>query len=486
MDKILGFLPDADPTLAGVLTDCTNLIPYEKGMQGAPSATVPTGVPVLAAACIGASLITKLDDTRRLFAGTTTKLYELSGGTWVDVARASPYTGGVDTRWSFAQFGDATLAANLADVIQRSNGSGAFADVATAPKAKIIFSVGAFVMALNTVDGTYGTSPDRWWCSAQSNDTDWTPSVSTLATTGRLVSAPGRITAGGRLGEYAVAYKERAIYVGQFVPGPAVWDWLQVAGGDAGCVGQDAWCDVGGSHFVAGQDNFWRFDGTRPTPIGSGKVRQWFYNNSSPVGRSKTQCVYDRQNDVVWIFYCSKASASIDSALVYHIGTEKFGKATIAIESAINYISSGITIDGLASVSATIDGLAGYSFDSQYWLAGGRALSVFSTAHQLSLLTGVSVSSDMTTGDAGNDETYSLLNSIRLRYEPGSKPATAMVETFIKQESADPYVSASTSMASDGKFDVLDSARWHKAKFSFTGDHKVTAIGAALIPEGDV
>ncbi len=61
-----------------------------------------------------------------------------------------------------------------------------------------------------------------------------------------------------------------------------------------------------------------------------------------------------------------------------------------------------------------------------------------------------------------------------------------MVETFTKQESADPYVSASTASASDGKFDVLDSARWHKAKFSFTGDHKVTAIGAALIPEGDV
>ncbi|MDE2102842.1 MAG: hypothetical protein KGL39_36700, partial [Patescibacteria group bacterium] len=172
MDKLQGFTPDADTTQPGILTDCTNFIPYEKGMKGAPSLVTPSSVPALAAACNGSAIVTKLDDSRRVFAGTTTALYELSGGSWTAVTRGTgAYTGGSDTRWSFAQFGDATLAADLTDTIQRSNGSGAFADIATAPKAKIIFSVGAFVMALNTVDGTYGTSPDRWWCCASSDDT---------------------------------------------------------------------------------------------------------------------------------------------------------------------------------------------------------------------------------------------------------------------------------------------------------------------------
>ena len=89
MDKILGFLPDADPTIPGVLTECVNLTPFEQGMRGAPSASTPAGVPALAAACIGSSIVTKLDDTRRLFAGTTTKLYELSGGVWTDVSRSA-------------------------------------------------------------------------------------------------------------------------------------------------------------------------------------------------------------------------------------------------------------------------------------------------------------------------------------------------------------------------------------------------------------
>ena len=99
MDKLLGFLPDVEDTTPGVMTGCTNMIPSENGMKAAPSAVAPTGVPALADTCIGSATVTKLDDTRRIFAGTTSKLYELSGGSWVDVSTGS-YTGGVDSRWS--------------------------------------------------------------------------------------------------------------------------------------------------------------------------------------------------------------------------------------------------------------------------------------------------------------------------------------------------------------------------------------------------
>ena len=77
MQALAGFSPDSDPTLPGVLTDCTNFIPYETGMMGAPSAVTVSSVPALAAACIGSVVAVKLDATRRTFAGTATKLYEL-------------------------------------------------------------------------------------------------------------------------------------------------------------------------------------------------------------------------------------------------------------------------------------------------------------------------------------------------------------------------------------------------------------------------
>jgi len=483
VDKLLGFLPDQDPTTPGVITDCTNFIPYETGMQGAPSASTPASTPALAAACIGAVVVTKLDDTRRIIAGSTVRLYELSAGSWSDVTRAGVYTGGTDTRWSFAQFGNATIASNLTDAMQRST-SGAFADIATAPKAKIVFSVGSFVMALNTSDATYGVSQNRWWNCATFDETSWTPSVTALSATGTLVSAPGQITAGGKLGDYAVAYKDKAIFLGQFVGAPSVWNWSQVVGGDAGCVGQDAFADIGGAHFIVGQDNLWIFDGSRPTPIGLGQVRQWFYSNSNPSYRYKIQCLFERQRNLVWIFYPSTNSTTLDSAMVYHIATKQFGLVTINIEAVLNYISAGTTIDGLSGISATIDGLSAYSLDSQFWLVGGRALSVFDTTHQLKLMTGASTSSSYTTGDMGDDEGVSLLSKIRVRFAPGYAPTTATAQVFSKMTEGDGLTTGSTHTINDGKFDALQAARFHRATIAMTGEVRVLAMDAVLKPMG--
>ncbi len=479
MDKLLGFLPDVESTTSGAMLDCTNLVPTENGMAAAKSPQVPVGVSPLAAACIGAATVTKLDDTRRVFAGTASKIYELTGSSWTDVS-AGTYTGGVDTRWCFTQFGNATLAANLSDTIQRSNGSGAFSAISGAPKAKIVFAVGSQVMALNTNDGA--VKPNGWHCSASFNDTDWTPNVSTLAASGQLVDAAGQITAGGRLGEYAVAYKERAVHIGQFVGSPAVWDWKAIAG--AGCVGQDAWCDIDGAHFFVGPDSFWLFDGSRPVPIGSGQVRQWFFNTSSPELRSQIQCVYDRQNGHVWTFFSTKSSKPLDKALIYHVPTKKWGLVNIGVETAMNYVAGGVTIDGLDTVSPTIDGLSAFSFDSQYWLTGGRALSVFNGSHQLQTLTGAAGESGFTTGDAGDDDVYSFLSKIRLRFAPSNKPSTAQVQVFGKAEAGDSLTAGPTAVMEDGKFDVMQSARFHRASFSFTGNCEVIGIGATLTAEG--
>jgi len=480
VDKLLGFTPDADPCVIGVITDCDNFIPYEQGMRAAPTGSTPSGVPALAGACAGAAVVTKLDDTRRVFAGSITKLYELSAGSWVDVSSGT-YTGGTDTRWSIAQFGNSTLASNLTDTIQRSSGAG-FTAIAGAPKAKIVFSVGTQIMALNINDGT--VKPDGWYCCATYDETNWTTSVVTLCAKGQIVSSPGGFNAGGRLGEYAVGYKEKSIHIGQFVGSPVVWDWVQVPGGEAGCIGQDAWCDIGGTHFVVGQDNIWLFDGSRPVPIGSGQIRQWFYANSNPAYRYKTQCVFDRQNNVVWMFYPSTSSTTCDKALVYHLDTKQWGKVSISVEAVLNYISAGTTIDGLVAVASTIDALSAYSFDSQFWLTGGRALSFFNTSHQLQMLTGVAGSSGFTTGDVGDDEQVTLLSKIRVRFAPNYKPTTATVQTFAKMTEGDGLSTGSNGSLVDGKFDVLQSARFHRAAFTFLGDARVLAVGATVKGQG--
>jgi hypothetical protein len=483
MIPFLGFAPDLDATAPGVITDCTNFIPYASGMEGGPSATTPSGVPALAAACIGAAVLTNLSGTRRILTGTTTKLYELSSSLWDDIGRAAAYTGGTDTRWMFAQFGNTALATNRTDEMQRSTGAGVdFANIASAPKAEIIFSVGSQIMALNTNDGT--EKPDGWHCCALNDETDWTTSITTQAASGRLVSSAGALTAGARLGEFAMAYKAKSFYIGRYVGAPSVWDWQQVSGGEAGCVGKEALCDLGAVHFFVGDDNFWLFDGARPVPIGD-SVRQWFYDNSSPQYRYRTKCVFDRQNNRVWVFYPSTSASTCDSALVYHVKTKQWGRSDRSVEAVLNYTAAGLTFDTWDSAGATYDALPDIPFDSQFWLAGGQALAAFNASHQLQNLTGSSASSGFTTGDAGDDDQYSLLTGIRLRFAPGYKPTTASVQTYHKATSGDGYTTGPTATLNDGRFDVMTEDRWHKAAFSFTGPVRVTAGRAAVDRGGE-
>ena len=174
-----------------------------------------------------------------------------------------------------------------------------------------------------------------------------------------------------------------------------------------------------------------------------------------------------------------------DKALVFHLKTKQFGATDITVQATLNYVSAGYTIDGLTALSATIDGLSSYSFDSAFWLVGGRSLSAFNSSHQLQSITGPSLTSSMTTGEVGDDSTVSLLSAIRLRFAPGYKPTTANVQTYTKMELGDSPTTGSSGSMTNGRFDVLDSSRWHSATVSFTGDHRVMAMDASLTPEGE-
>lgn len=479
--SVLGFAPDANPLTNGVLLDCQAMVPYDAGMKGAPSAVTAVSS-ALASEARGAVVATKLDGTRRVFAGTQTKLYELTGSSWTDRS-AGTYTGSSESRWSFCQFGDTTVASNLVDAMQSSS-AGAFAAIAGAPKAKIVVSASNnFVIAFNTNDGTYGSSPDRWWCCAQNDQTNWTPAVSTLATTGRLVATEGAIQAALPLGGYVVAYKQKGIYLGSFVGSPVVWQWDLIPGGEAGAVGQEAVCDIGGAHFIVSNDNFWLFDGTRPVPIGTGIVRDWFLTNSSATYRYRTKAIYDKQSNLVRVFFPSTSSTgACDFCIAYHVVKKQWGRDDRTIQAPLNYISPGVTIDGMDAYASTINALPNIPVDSQFWLSGGQAPSVFNGSNQLVSLTGVCGSSSWTTSDMGDDEVRTNLNVFRPRY--AQTPTTASAQGYAKNNEGDALTAIATSQLNDGKFDLRQDGRYHRVTVTQTGDNKVLGYAPRLLQSG--
>jgi hypothetical protein len=479
MIELLGFAPDVDPTTPGVLTDCSQLIPSEKGMVAAPSAA-DGGTDVLVADCRGAAVMQNTSGTRRTIAGTQSKLYALSGTAWSDVSTGT-YTGSTENRWSFAQFGDAAIASNDVVALQAST-AGTFATIAGAPIARMIVSAPNFVLAFDTNDATYGDQSDRWRCSAYQDHSSWTVNVTTQATTGRLIGSGGGFTAAARFGQQVVAYKAADMFVGSYVGPPTVWQWDQVPG-DVGCVGPEAVCDIGGAHFIVGDDDIRLFDGTRPTPVAAA-LRQWFYNDSSATYRYRTITKYDRQNGRVWVFYCSTSNTTgtPDSALVWHKTTGRWGRANRVVEAALNYLTPGQTWDSWGATYASWDALPAVPWDSQAWQSAGRALAIFDSTHDLKTLTGAGENSGLTTGDYGDDFLTTDVMGVRLRFL--SAPTTGTVAGQTRTGAGEAFSMGGSGTLSDAKFDLRQSGRFHRFAFLLTGSHEVSGFALQGVKAG--
>lgn len=478
MIPLLGFTPDVEQTTPGVITACNNLIPYEAGMRASPS-PVNVGIDALSAACQGAAVTRNLTGNTRLLAGTTTDIYEVSGATWSSVA--SGFSLSIDDVWRFAAFGNASLAVSPAANLQRSTG-GAFSAVASAPKAKAIVSAKGFIMLLATNEGTYGDSPDRWWCSAYFDETDWTPALATQCATGRLVEGSGPLTAGLRMGDTIVAYKERCVFVGQYVGGSSVWQWSPPIG-DVGCVGVEAVADTPIGHVFVGSDNFYLFDGTRPVPIGD-QVKQWWLDNSSSQYRYRTKLLWDRENNSVMVFYPSLISSdgTCDAVLVYHITAQRWGVVTQSVEAVINYASQGITYDSGSPLVSDYDTGPMISFDSPFWLASKSSPGFFGTDHSIYTFTGIAGTSTFTTGDYGDEEGFSMCTSLHVRCS--LQPESMTCHGVTKETSGAASVSAGSSSFDGSKFPLRQSGRFHRYTIEMQGSAEVSAIRPKLKATG--
>ena len=483
MIPIAGYAPDLDPTTPGILTDCTSLIPTLKGYAGAPTAS-SIGADALAAACQGAAVCVDLDDTVRVFAGTSTKLYELSGTSWTDVARVGDYSLGTDIRWCFSQFGNIGLAVSKPTTLQASN-TGDFADVAGAPKATIVETVGQFVFLADTNETTYGDSPDRWWCCAKGDYTDWSPDIATECATGRLTSTPGPIKAAKRFGDAMVLYKERAMFLGVYVGAPQVWDFREIPG-EIGALGEYAVVNVGTSdnplHIFMAADDFYQFNGSRPVKIGT-PVREAVYGQMNRNLAYLSIAQHDPTKALIRFYYCSTGQPVLDKCVVYNYKTGKWGRDDRTIEMAFQYVSGGITYATLGNLYSTYNDLPAISYDSSFWTARTPIPTVFNTSHQILTLTGQATTSSMTSGDMGDEQRFSMLNRVIPRWL--TKPTTASMINYYRDNLGDSLTTdQTTTIDARGRFDVMREARWHRIRMDFTGPTEITGFTPELVPGG--
>lgn len=481
MIPFIGFAPDLPPETPGVMTDCASILPGQNEFIAAPS-PVDAALGALDSKALGFAVTRKTDNTIRTFAGDANKLYEQSS-VWVDKSKGGGYSLGVDNRWRFAQFGDKTIAAAKSETIQAIT-SGSFDDLsASAPKAAIVETINNQVFAFNTNDPSFGDNPDRWWSSAIGDETDWTPSVTTQSVSNRLLSTPGPITAGRRLGDVIIAYKDRSMYIGQYVGAPEVWDFRLIPG-NIGAPCQEAVVTTGTHHFFPGPDDFYVYDGSRPIALNS-PVREWFYSNLDSRYAYRICGTFDRQNQrVFWWFPSLSSEGVLDKCLVYHIKKNQWGRMDGNIEIAAEYLNSGITYDSFGTLYATYDDLpTDLSYDSPFWTSSGTVVSAFMLDHIAHTYSGVPTDSSITTHHHGDNIVFSTVSRVKPRFL--LSPSTSQLLYSHSNTDAATFDQNLTSPYQDQWYDVLWSARWHKFELQFMGAMKIIGIDVSLSKDGE-
>ncbi len=461
---LTGFAPDLDPATEGAVVDCDSIVPTMTGLFSANS-LVDVGQDGLAAGTPTSSYtVTLLDGTRRLFAATSTAIYEASGTAWVDRSRGGGYTG--TEPQAFCVFGNIVLNANRSQAIGQSSPGGAFADIATAPKASILVTASGFVMALNTTDATYGDRPDGWWCSGLRDQTIWTPALSTQSANGRLLDSPGAIRAGAALGDDVVAYKPTSIYVGRYVGPPLIWQWIRVPG-DIGCLSKRGVASIETAHYFVGLNDFYVFDGTFPRPLDA-PIREWFFAHMNAQYAQNIIAAIDLPRSHIYWYYPSvnSTSGALDSQLIYNFRTNTWGKRAISAETPVLYVSGATTYDNISSKYATYDDMPNIAYDSPFWLTDQTIPALFQSSVLYSI-TGTPGESFIETGDFGDVTAWGYLSRVTPRFL--AVPGVAGAINFYRETLGDTKTQDSITILSRNRYDFRRSSHWHSVRMSFVG-----------------
>jgi len=442
-----------------------NVIPAAIGYRPLPSFQEVTAA--LATSCRGAVSVRSSAGTTYNFAGTATKLYQMGAGglTWSDVSRTvgGAYAGTTDSWWTFAAFGDYLVATNGVDAPQvfQLGTSANFAALGGSPPTA------TFSCAIRDfhVLGRISTAFNRVKWSGLNDVASWTISATTLSDQQDL--ADGGQVMGMVGGEYGIIFQERAITRMSFEGPPTAFRFDRISN-TLGCRIERSIASFENLVFFAADNGFYMVQaGSNLVPIGLEKVDRWFERNFDGSKTSNVSAAVDPINKLYVISFPSTSSAdgTADTMLCYNWEIQKWTRASVNLQ--VVYPAANVsswTIDGLDSLSSTIDGLV-YPFDSRFYSGTGRLnLAGFSTNSKQGIFSGSNMAASVETGDFQLTEgRKSLIRGLRPMIEGTSVTPTVTIKTRDRLQDAS-TAQTPVSVQSNGYAMFRSTGRYHRAK----------------------
>lgn len=378
------WLPDLPPLNNPGALVATNVIPGAGHYLPMPGMTLVASLSA-AGHINGAFFARDQANNTYTYAGDASALYVQSGLTFNVATRTvgGAYAIAAADSWEFVSWGQSVIAVDgHSDLPQQiSLGTAVtFVDIAGAPKARHIAVIKDFVVLGNISDSATQVQRVRW--SAINNSGAWSVDATTLADFQDLPGDGGwvqKIVSG----EQGYVFQERAIWRMTFVGSPLVFTFDKIHDGIGAYAAQSV-CSYENNTFFLSAEGFKQFDGTNIGHIGRGKVDETFYADLDNAYLHKVKGVIVAQLRCVFWSYpgAGNTGGLSNHILVYSYAYSRWARIDIpaslggGVDSIVLASSIGYTLDGLDSVSSSIDALS-FSLDDRVWTGGNITFGAF-------------------------------------------------------------------------------------------------------------
>lgn len=472
------YLPDLPDLQNPGATIAKNVFPAIRSYTPWPSYSAFANA--LDAYCRGFSYVTDKSGNSYNFAGDVNKLYSLANDTFSDVSKAgSPaYSLATEETWEFAKFGETLVACSGVNGAATNNiqaitlGGANFADLSgSPPQARHIATVRDFVVVGNTWDSTDGLVPNRVRWSGFGDETTWAVSAATQADLQDLYSAVPNVGGVQRIigGEYGIVFQERSIWRMSYVGSPLVWQFDEILPGTGTpCPGSVV--RKGNKIYFISQDGFdVIINGSQHQHIGANKIDETFYDDFDSTYWYRVSAAQDTNSHRIFWAYPGEANSGgcPNKVICYDEESNRFTTSDQDIELITIAATGGYTLDGLDSVSSSLDALT-ESLDSRVWQAGQQEIAVFDENNKLGFWSGANLAGTVETTEAEiNQGARTMLTAIRPAVDGGT--TTVQVGTRNRQQDAYSWTPAS-SINANGEATLRKTARYHRIRCNLSGD----------------
>lgn len=426
-------------------------------------------------ACKGAFAYRDAAGTVTIFAGTATKLYKLSGTSWVDVTRASggDYTLGADNFWQFTPFGNLVIATSYTDDMQVFDvtSSTDFEQLsATAPRCRYAAVVKNFLVCIDTVDGDGALGFRIRWSPIGDPQGVWGSIAATQTDFQDIYDSVYSNTFVTPYGDFGIIVQGRAIYRMDYVGGDDIFTFNIVQRGRGsiyprGCVYN------GDTIFMRSEDGFYAWTPAGMDAIGHQKIDNYYLENfNSPYYYNLNATIDPIRKLVIWAVPHNNGTGGCNVLYLYSWVDKRWSLIDQETELIFSFFTSTYTLEELDAVSATLEGLP-FSLDSAAWTGGKNLLGAFTINHKICLFTDTARAAVFGTAEVRlNAAGRAQLGSVLPMIEGGGGNLSVRLgyRDSIRQEVQYTEYVAENPYTGEADFDL--DARYHRAEILIDGD----------------